>query len=426
MSHQIHVTRAGIALAVGFAFAAAPGAAQAAPVNLATASPFVVLGGSTVTNTGPSVLNGDLGVAPGTALVGFGLPAVVNGATHANDAVANQAQADLTTAYDVAAGQPVAPANDLTGTDLGNRRLTAGAYRYTSSAQLTGALTLDAEGDPNAQFVFEIGSALTTASASSVVLVNGASPCNVFWQVGSSATIGSNTAFQGNVLALTSISANDGASVIGRLLARNGQVSLINNVLDASRCTTAVTPPVDTLPPASTTPPAGTTPPASTPPADSTSPAATPPADSTQPADTPQPAAEAPPADSTASAPSGSAASSGATLFPPASRSTLPTRNGRAILRANRSSRPSCTDGFNATVTGQQIKSVAFSLDGKRVAGRNGTPFRVFVRASPGRHNVTARVTFKDATRAKTMSLGYRACAAVALRPRRGPSRFAG
>ena len=99
-------------------------AAQASPVNLATASAFVVLAGATVTNTGPSVLNGDLGVSPGTALVGFGLPAVVNGATHANDAVAAQAQLDLTTAYNVAAGQPVAPANDLTGTDLGNRTLT--------------------------------------------------------------------------------------------------------------------------------------------------------------------------------------------------------------------------------------------------------------------------------------------------------------
>ena len=219
-----------------------PAVAQAAPVNLATASPFVVLGGATVTNTGPSVLNGDLGVSPGTALVGFGLPAVVNGATHANDAVAAQAQNDLTTAYNVAAGQPVSPANDLTGTNLGNRTLNPGAYRYSSSAQLTGQLTLDAQGDPNAQFVFEIGSSLTTASASSVVLVNGASPCNVYWQVGSSATLGTTTAFQGNLMALSSISLNNGATVIGRLLARNGQVSLINNVLDASRCGAVTSP----------------------------------------------------------------------------------------------------------------------------------------------------------------------------------------
>ena len=139
----------------------------------------------------------DLGVSPGTSLVGFGLPAVVNGATHNNDAVAGQAQSDLTTAYNVAAGQPVAPADDLSGTSLGNRTLTAGAYRYTSSAQLTGALTLNAQGDPDAQFVFEIGSALTTAPASSVVLINGASPCNVYWQVGSSATLETTTGVSG-------------------------------------------------------------------------------------------------------------------------------------------------------------------------------------------------------------------------------------
>ena len=228
--------RAGIALAVSFAFLAVPVAAQAAPVNLATAGSFVALGGSTVTNTGPSVLNGDLGVAPGTSLVGFGLPAVVNGATHANDAVANQAQADLTTAYDVAAAEPVAPANDLTGTDLGNRTLTAGAYRYTSSAQLTGPLTLDAQGDPNAQFVFEIASTLTTASASSVVLINGASPCNVFWQVGSSATIGTDTTFNGMVMALTTITVQTRASVAGRLLARNGAVNLDTNTVTRPTC----------------------------------------------------------------------------------------------------------------------------------------------------------------------------------------------
>ena len=158
---------------------------------------------------------------------------MVNGATHNNDGVANQAQSDLTTAYNVAAGQ--AETANLTGTDLGNRTLTAGAYRFSSSAQLTGPLTLNAEGNPNAQFVFMIGSTLTTASASSVVLINGASPCNVYWQVGSSATLGSTTAFQGNLMALTSISLNNGATVIGRMLARNGQVSLINNVLTRLR-----------------------------------------------------------------------------------------------------------------------------------------------------------------------------------------------
>ena len=171
-------------------------------------------------------------------------PAVVNGATHATDGVARIAKDDLTTAYNVAAGQPVAPSNDLSGTDLGNRTLLAGAYRFTSSAQLTGPLTLNAQGDPDAQFVFEIASTLTTASASSVVLMNGANPCQVFWQVGSSATIGTTTAFQGNVLALSSISLKNGATVVGRMLARNGAVTLINNVLNAAVCGAATTTPV--------------------------------------------------------------------------------------------------------------------------------------------------------------------------------------
>ncbi|MGZ4194422.1 MAG: ice-binding family protein [Solirubrobacteraceae bacterium] len=239
------VKRSAAVLAFVCAFVAIPAAAQASQINLATASPFVVLGGQAVSNTGPSVLNGDLGVAPGTALTGFGSPAVVNGATHDNDGVAKQAQSDLTNAYNVAAGQPLTA--DLSGTDLGNRTLTAGAYKFTSSAQLTGPLTLDGQGDPNAQFVFQIASTLTTASASSVLLINQASPCNVYWQIGSSATLGTTTSFQGNLMALTSISLNDGATVRGRMLARNGAVTLINNVLDGSRCGTGlprVLPPV--------------------------------------------------------------------------------------------------------------------------------------------------------------------------------------
>lgn len=195
--------RAGIVFATVFAMM--PAAAHAAAINLGTAGPFVVLGGSSVTNTGVSVLNGDLGVSPGTSMPGFNA-AVVNGATHNNDAVAGSGQSDLTTAYNLAAAEPTS--SDLTGQDLGGLSLTAGGYHYASSAQLTGQLTLDAQGDPAAQFVFKIGSSLTTASASSVRLLNGASPCNVFWQVGSSATLGSTTALQGTVMALTSITLN--------------------------------------------------------------------------------------------------------------------------------------------------------------------------------------------------------------------------
>jgi hypothetical protein len=382
--------RAGIALAVGLGCViVAAVAAQASPVGLGTAQPFVVLAGSTVTNTGPSVLNGDLGVAPGTALVGFGLPAVVNGATHAADGVAAQAQLDLTTAYDVAAAQPVSPANDLTGTDLGNRILTAGAYKFSSSAQLTGALTLNAQGDPNAQFVFEVGTTLTTASASSVVLVNGASPCNVYWQVTSSATLGTTTAFQGNLMALASISLNNGATVIGRLLARNGAVTLINNVLDNSRCNAGST--------GSGTPGGGT----------GTGGGGTGTGGGT--------AAETPAARSARLATEASQASN--------PRSTT-TRNGSTSLQ--RTPHATCTSGFRATVHGKLIKRVVFSLDGKKIQSQAKGPYVVFVRALPGAHNVKARVTFKDATRAKTLALGYRACADAVLRPKSGPSQFTG
>lgn len=376
---------AGIVLALAFALFAVP-AAVAAPVNLATASPFVVLGGTTVTNTGPSVLNGDLGVAPGMALTGFGLPAVVNGATHENTAVAAQAQSDLTNAYVVAAGQAVAPANDLSGTDLGNRKLSPGAYQYSSDALLTGALTLDAEGDPNAQFVFLIGSELKTESASSVVLVNGASPCNVYWQVGSSANIGTTTAFQGSLMALTSISLKDGATVVGRMLARNGQVSLINNVLSAPEC--AVPSPGTVPPPGSGTPGSGTS------------------------------------AGAAVTVAGGSPAGTGQGKSGRGANGGKPASNGRAVVRP--SPRQACTDGFRATVTGHMIKRVVFSLDGKVIGARNGSPFAMSMRAAPGQHQVRVRVTFKDATHAKTMTLAYRACAAAPLRPHRGPSTFTG
>ena len=375
-----HSMRIGIALTAALLVGAIlPVAAQAVPVNLGTAAPFVALGGSTVTNTGPSVLNGDLGVSPGTALVGFG-SATVNGETHANDAVAAQAQSDLTTAYLVAEEEPVPPANDLTGTDLGSRTLMAGAYGYTSSAQLTGTLTLDAEGDPNAQFVFEIVSTLTTASASSVVLVNGASPCNVFWQVGSSAVLGTTTAFQGNLMALTSVSLNNGASVIGRVFARNGQISLDNNVLDGSICGTSSTPPPPTTPPV-TTPPAGD-----------------------------------------------GAASPGVGPAVPRVRpraSWRDRRNGSSNVRRVRPAEP-CSSGFRATVRGKLIKRVVYRLDGKRIGSQPASPFAMYVKAASGRHVIRVRITYKDATRARTRKLAYRACASALLRPRKGPSQFTG
>jgi len=367
---------AGVALAM-VVILALPAAAQAAPVDLATAGPFVVLGGTTVTNTGPSVLNGDLGVSPGTELEGFELPAVVNGAKHATDEVAAKAQLDLTNAYDVAAGQSVLPQNDLSGTDLGERKLGPGVYRYNAAALLTGALTLDAEGDPDAEFVFQIGSQLTTESASSIVLVNGASACNVYWQVGSSADIGTTTAFQGNLMALTSISLKDGATVVGRMLARNGQVSLIDNVLSRPLCATD-------------TPPAGTTPGRS----QTGSPGA------------PQGARGVP------------------AIANRRSRASRPTRNGTAVVRPR--PREACTEGFRVAVRGRMIERVVFSLDRRRIASRTGSPFAMSMRAAPGAHQVRVRITFKDSTRARTVTLPYEACAAALLSPPGGPSTFTG
>lgn len=198
---------------------------------LGSARDFAVLGGSAVTNTGTTVLNGDLGVWPGLALSGFG-SATINGAVHAGDGVAMQAQLDVGSGYDALAG--MSPTLDLTGLDLGGMVLTPGVYFFSSSAFLTGSLVLDAMGDPDALFVFQTGSTLITASNSSVVTINGADGCDIYWQVGSSATLGTETAFQGNILALASITLNTGATMIeGRALARTGAVTLDANTITA-------------------------------------------------------------------------------------------------------------------------------------------------------------------------------------------------
>ena len=387
MSNPLDFTRGRVALigiALCFVFTAImvaiPIAANAAPVGLATAQPFVVLGGAGVTNTGPSVLNGDLGVTPGTSLSGFGAPAVVNGATHANDAVAAQAQADLTTAYNVAAGQPIAPGNELTGLDLGGLTLSPGAYGYSTSAQLTGQLTLDAHGDPNAQFVFVIGSTLTTASASSVILTNGASPCNVFWKIGSSATLGSGTAFEGNVMALTSISLNSGVTVLGRALARNGEVTLINDVLTLPGCATETsTTPTGSETTAGTSGGAGTT---------------------------------------TSTVANGGAGAK----KKPKGKSTKPsaakTGGSATLVRGKKSA-----SGVSATVQGKRIKTVTFTDNGVRVgAGGSRT---VHVAMTPGVHRVVAHVTFNGGTKPKTLVFSFRVPTPV-LHPKFGPSQFTG
>jgi serine protease AprX len=206
-------------------------AAQTAP-PLGSAQSFAVLGGSTVTNTGSSLITGDLGVSPGSAVTGFPPGLVMSGTIHGADAAALAAQAAVTTAYSSLVGQ--ACTLDLTGRDLGGLTLTAGVFCFSSSAQLTGTLTLNGQGNANAVFIFKMGSTLTTASASSVVLIDGGSPGNVFWQVGSSATLGTATSFAGNILALTSITVTTGTRVMGRALALNGAVTLDTNAITAT------------------------------------------------------------------------------------------------------------------------------------------------------------------------------------------------
>jgi hypothetical protein len=202
---------------------------NAFPTNLvsplASAASFAILAGTTVTNTGSTAINGSVGVSPGSALTGFIPGTVTGGAIHAADPTVVQAQADLTTAYAAIKGETTT--RDLTGLDLGGLTLTPGVYRFASSAQLTGQLTLDAQGDPNARFDFQIGSTLTTATASSIRVINGGSPDNVYFQVGSSATLGTGTAFLGNILANTSITVTTGATILsGRALAIHGAVTL--------------------------------------------------------------------------------------------------------------------------------------------------------------------------------------------------------
>jgi Ice-binding-like/Bacterial Ig-like domain len=193
---------------------------------------FSVLAGSTVTNTGSTTVSGDVGVSPGTAVTGFP-PGLAGGAIHAADGAAAQAQAALTAGYIDAAGRsggtPVA--GDLVG-----QTFTAGVYKSTSSLAISGDVTLDAQGDPAAVFIFQISSTLTTGSGSHVVLANGASACNVFWQVGSSATLGTSSVFKGNILALTSITITTGVNLEGRALARNGAVTLDADVITGCSC----------------------------------------------------------------------------------------------------------------------------------------------------------------------------------------------
>jgi hypothetical protein len=368
-----HVKRAGRLFAtLLIAGGSLASTAQAASVPLGTADSFAVLGGSTVTNTGPSVINGDLGVSPGAAVTGFPPGTVTAGAVHAADAVALQAKNDLVTAYNDAAGRS---STATISADLAGSTLTPGVYTSASSLGLSGALTLDARGDPNAVFVFQSGSTLTAASASRVVLIGGAQACNVFWQVGSSATIGTTSAFVGNIMALTSVSLTTGATLNGRALARNGAVTLDTNTITKATCATP-----------------GSTPPAGTPGAPGAAP--------------------------------GAPGSNG-----PSSSPNRPSSAGDTARATARMSGPRrCVSGpFRARVSGRRIAQVTFFVDGKRrrtvkaAEGRTVFSLRVDPREQDrGAHRITAKVRFTagSGAQARTLRLVYQRCSQGAVRPR--------
>jgi hypothetical protein len=224
---------AGNALASDFVwhFTTAAATAGQAPIVLGASAGFAVLAGSTVTSTGGTTVNGDLGVSPGTAVTGFG-PGIVNGAIHAGDSAAAQAQLDLTTAYNDAAGRTVGPV--AVAGNLGGLTLTPGLYKSTSSLAISsGDLTLDAQGNANAVFIFQMASTLTTTSGRQVILAGGAKASNIFWQVGSSATLGTTSVFKGTIMADQSITLATGATLDGRALARIAAVTLDSNVVTA-------------------------------------------------------------------------------------------------------------------------------------------------------------------------------------------------
>jgi hypothetical protein len=354
-----------LASLVALALLATNALAAQPPVGLGTADSFAVLGGQTVTNTGPTTINGDLGVMPGSAIPGFP-PGKVNGTIHAADAVALQAQSDLTTAYNDAAGR-TPPA--LVSADLSGLTLTAGVYRAPGALGLTGALTLDAQGDPNAVFIFQAASTLITASASHVNMINGAQPCNVFWQIGSSATFGTTSAFVGNVMALTSISLNNGVTLQGRALARNGSVTLINDTITAAHCAPGTT------------------------------------------------------GGGTGGGPGGGSGGSGGSLTPNQNGTAILTTVARSVATTvARYGTSRCVDrSFRAVVTGLMIRRVVFSVGTHVIATRNRAPFEARVKDGDGIRTLTARVTFTDATPARTLKLRSRACSAAASRvaPRR-------
>ncbi len=245
-SHLMFATAIAGALVIGgLANTGTASAASPTSVGLGTASSFAVLAGTGVTNEGATTIDGDLGTHPTPAVTGFP-PGIVHGTVHAADAVAGQAKDDLTAAYLDAAGRT--PTDVIQG-ELGGRTLVAGVYASGGATLgLTGTLTLDGQHDPASVWIFQASSDLVTASSSSVSFINGAQPCNVFWQVTSSATLGSGSSFGGSILALTSITMGSGVFLGGRALARNGTVTLIGDAIAISWCGTSPGPPPPPMP----------------------------------------------------------------------------------------------------------------------------------------------------------------------------------
>ena len=227
MNNRTKSLRLGLVSGLFLAIIALATTAQAQ--SLGSAENFAVLGASTVTNTGASQITSNVGVSPGSAITGFPPGIITNGGLHAADAMATQAHADLATAYNAFVGLESSPANNLSGTDLGGRTLTPGVYRYNTSATSDGALTFDAQNDPTARFVIQVGTTLITSSNSSVILANGAKARNIYFQVGTSATLGSGSSFIGNLLAYAAITTVSGTTVTGRLLALTEAVTLDTN-----------------------------------------------------------------------------------------------------------------------------------------------------------------------------------------------------
>lgn len=228
------MARGALVVGVGvLAFQPIPAQAAQPSVGLGTTASYGVLAGQGVTNTGPTVINGNVGTHPAASVTGFP-PGHVNGVIHSADAAALIAKGDLTTAYNDAAGRT--PAQTI-AKQLGGQVLTPGVYRSASGTfQITGTLTLNAQGNPDGVFIFQTASTLITASSSNVSLLGSARSCNAFWKIGSSATLGTSSTFRGNVLALTAVVVQTGVTVLGRVMARNASVTLDNDVITPSTC----------------------------------------------------------------------------------------------------------------------------------------------------------------------------------------------